>query len=512
MEPTLNQSVQNKTAPARQQFEELTPEGATFNIDRHLLKFIQVSPFFSEISRHIFKRRTTTVPTAGIGWDPVYEQLTLFYNPNWLAKFAEEEVLGVIQHEYYHFVFGHITARRRTPHKMWNIATDLAINSLIEKDIESGTQRRLPSCVLMPGKWPVVDGKELTPEQKAALPVSALIAEFPELQSSEWYFEKLHELAKELIKNMELCDCSCHRGHDNAGNAGSGDGEGGDAEQNDEGTGNEDDKKDEGHGHGDSDGQMCPDCKSKGCGELNDEFGMFDDHGLWDSLSDEQRSYVEGKIKTTIEKAVRHADSMSRGWGNIPAEIREGIRQYVSNVINWRAVLRQFVGHIVRGNKTSSIKRINRRYPYIHPGRRHGWVAKLLIAMDQSGSVYNEMLVEFFGELASLSKRVSISVVPFDCTCNAEDVFEWKKGAKVEPTRTRDGGTNFDAPTNMFNDPANRGRWDGLLIMTDGQAPQPGPTRSKRGWVLGKGCDLVFPSDELKIRLDNCRKTEGAWR
>ena len=77
----------------------------------------------------------------------------------------------------------------------------------------------------------------------------------------------------------------------------------------------------------------------------------------------------------------------------------DAIRKSVSNVINWRNVLRQFVGSITRGGRATSIKRINKRYPYIHPGVKRGYEAKLLVAIDQSGSVDNEMLVEFFGML-----------------------------------------------------------------------------------------------------------------
>jgi predicted metal-dependent peptidase len=340
---------------------------------------------------------------------------------------------------------------------MWNVATDLAINSIIIKNAGAShgnsngrDDRPLPRCALVPGSWPTKpDGREMSNEEKDAAKLAALIASFPEMQSSEWYFNKLQEFAQE-----------------NPGGLG-------------------------------------------GDGEWVDS---LDDHDGWDEVPEEHREYVEGKVKSIVEKAVREADATSTGWGNVPHEIRDDIRRSVSNIINWRQVLRQFVGTLVRCNRTTSIKRINRRYPYIHPGIKRGWQAKLLIAMDQSGSVYNAMLEEFFSELGSLTKKIDISILPFDSHCDEKDIYEWKKGQALQAKRTRAGGTDFNAPTRVFNDPKNRGRWDGLLIMTDGCAPQPGSTRGKRGWVLGQGCTIPWNTSELQIFLTKGKQMTGAWR
>jgi predicted metal-dependent peptidase len=158
------------------------------------------------------------------------------------------------------------------------------------------------------------------------------------------------------------------------------------------------------------------------------------------------------------------------------------------------------------------MKRINRRYPYIHPGKKRGYTAKLLVAIDQSGSVSNEMLSLFFGELAALTKRVSITILPFDYTVADKDMVEWKKGSNPDIKRVRTGGTDFEAPTRFANDPKNRGRWDGMLILTDGECAKPGPSRVKRGWVLGQGCKLSFPTDEITISIDPNPHKSGAWR
>ena len=238
----------------------------------------------------------------------------------------------------------------------------------------------------------------------------------------------------------------------------------------------------------------------------------MDDHSGWESIPEELREKVKGQIANIVDKAVKHADAQANGWGNIPANLREDIRKSVSRIVNWKTVLRQFIGNLERGSKTSSMKRINRRYPYIHPGTKRGYNAKLLIAVDQSGSVSNEMLTLFFNELTSLTKRVSVTILPFDCSVADKDMTEWRKGANPPISRVRAGGTDFNAPTAFANDPKNRGRWDGMLILTDGECSAPIPSRIKRGWVLGPNQKLAFSTNEITISLDATPQKSGAWR
>lgn len=418
-----------------------------FNLDRHLISFLQDAPFFAELSRHIRKTPTDSMPTAAVAFDPKFDDITLFWNPEFFRGMTDQEIRGVLTHEFYHLVFRHLTERRKTPAKMWNVATDLAINSIIS----GHSNMTLPEGCLMPGVFPKApEGREWTKEEKDAMPIAQLIANFPKDQSSEWYFDKLKEKVEEE--------------------------------------------------------------KKKGNGSGMGEMDSFDDHSAWDDIPEEMKDMVAGKVQSAVEKAVKHADSQANGWGNIPAELRDAIRKSVTNIVDWRSVLRQFIGNIARGERTTTIKRINKRYPYIHPGAKRGYVAKLLIAIDQSGSVDDGQLALFFSELSSLTKKVSVTVLPFDCAADLRDAFEWKKGSKVEAKRVRGGGTDFNAPTKVANDPKNRGRWDGMLILTDGECSKPAPSRIKRGWVVSPGRKLEFATEEMTITLDPAPKKSGAWR
>ena len=122
-----------------------------------------------------------------------------------------------------------------------------------------------------------------------------------------------------------------------------------------------------------------------------------------------------------------------------------------------------------------------------------------------------EQLNLFFSEIASLTRNVTVDILPFDCEAQENEIFTWNAGAPAACERTKGGGTDFNAITNIVNDPCNRGRWDGLLIMTDGQAFKPKPSRVKRGWILCKGCTLAWGSSlEPQIHLDDARSM-NAW-
>ena len=56
----------------------------------------------------------------------------------------------------------------------------------------------------------------------------------------------------------------------------------------------------------------------------------------------------------------------------------------------------------------------------------------------------------------------------------------WKKGQSRKRERTMHGGTCFNAPTKFVNE---KGGFDGLIVLTDMEAPKPVPCRVQRMWL-----------------------------
>ena len=105
----------------------------------------------------------------------------------------------------------------------------------------------------------------------------------------------------------------------------------------------------------------------EGDGEGDGGYDGMDDHTGWDELSDEEREYVASKVRQAVKEATEKADGKN-AWGSVPMGMRGEIRKRVNGEIDWRSVLKQFVGATHRADRTSSVFRVNKKYPGVHPG------------------------------------------------------------------------------------------------------------------------------------------------
>ena len=147
--------------------DENKTEKVDFDLDLHTYRLLQAEPFFAALSRRIHKSSTTAIPTAGVRMNEGSGNFEMIYNPKFFAGLPDNQKLGVLMHEMYHIIFEHVTGRLPPEgmSKMWNIATDLAINTHIADDIPEG------GCIPTRGRF----------------------ESYPEGQSAEWYYSKLQQ-------------------------------------------------------------------------------------------------------------------------------------------------------------------------------------------------------------------------------------------------------------------------------------------------------------------------------
>ena len=389
-----------------------------FDLKLHLHRLLSDEPFFSAISRRVNKSASRALPTAGVTVDKDTLQFKMLYNPDFFKDMEENKIKGVLMHEFYHLIFKHVTSRKpeNVPHLVWNIAGDLAINSMIGAD-------NLPEGCCIPGGQQFED--------------------YPMGKTAEFYLE--------MMKNDERF----------------GDGKGG----------------------------------FKGMeGESGSDYGNFDDHGGWGELTDDERQMVEERAKDIMEKAAKEANNSSRGWGSVSQGVKKEIMERLKTRVDWKKVLRAFVGAAQRADKSNTMRRINRRFPYIHAGRKVNRVANIAISIDQSGSVSDAELNAFFNELNKLSELATFTVIPFDTRVAEDKVYTWKKGEKRKWERVMYGGTCFNAPTDYVN----KGNFDGHIVLTDLQAPKPKSSRCRRMWMASKSNvdHMPFKTQERVIAID----------
>ena len=212
----------------------------------------------------------------------------------------------------------------------------------------------------------------------------------------------------------------------------------------------------------------------------------MDDHGNWDGQSEKQaqageQSAARAEAKRVTQQAKNEALKSGRGWGSVSASMQAEIEKFIETTIDWRMVLSSIIKRSRRANKRSTVKRLNHRYPYIHAGRKVTRNPKIAISIDQSGSVSDKLLSTFFGELASLARWASFTVIPFDHGVDGDKVYEWKQGSNKGVERVLCGGTNFDAPSDWVTE---NGPFDVHFILTDMGAPKPKKSRVERHWIV----------------------------
>ncbi|MDP3987301.1 MAG: VWA-like domain-containing protein [Nanoarchaeota archaeon] len=245
---------------------------------------------------------------------------------------------------------------------------------------------------------------------------------------------------------------------------------------------------------------------------INISFSSAGDHSKWenenkeaiDELGRELGEMAKEKLKDILRKAVNECGA-SASWGSVSADTRKDIVDRLTSRVDWKKVLRYFVKTSQRASKNNSIKKINKRYPYIYAGKKTVRQANIAISIDQSGSVGDELLATFFTELDKLAEIASFTVIPFDHEVSEKEIFVWKKGETKKWVRVLCGGTNFDAPTRYVN---KQSKFDGHMILTDLCAPKPIPSKCQRIWMTNKeNADRpYFQTNELVVAIETSKK------
>jgi predicted metal-dependent peptidase len=185
------------------------------------------------------------------------------------------------------------------------------------------------------------------------------------------------------------------------------------------------------------------------------------------------------RLKETVKRAAEEA-TKAGSWGSVGSDCRKDITdRLLTTKVDWTKVLRYFIKTSQQANRRGTVKKINRRYAYIHPGRKRTRTAKIAISIDQSGSVDDGMLQAFFAELNKLADLAEFTVVPFDTDVAKDKVFVWKKGDRKKWERVMCGGTCFNAPTQYVNE----NNFDGHIVLTDMCAPKPIASKCQRMWM-----------------------------
>lgn len=403
-------------------------------------------PFFADVFRIFNKISTTQIPTAGVCVNKSGD-VDFLYNPAWFEELTLSQLYFVCKHEIYHVLLGHIFERLRKPLQIWNVAADSKINEMIIQDAKHNerNQWRYRNRDVNFVEVTERDFRKFVEERKFITYESIMEKCYEHMSEKnnlivpgckktltnkdEWVFKQRLKSFLEDSAAEKIFDYLCENMPEDAFG-----------------------------GYG-------------GAEHLEPQF----EGGEGDLINEIAKSKLEKQIDE-INK-----ESIVRGYGNVPKHIQEILQKlFAKKTVDWQTLLRYFVKTTIKGHKYNSIRRINKRFPYIHSGTKHRRYAKILIGVDESGSMSNQLITNLFSELQNLANIVQFDVVPFDYELDEKDLWTWKKGKKIpEYRRKRYGGTSF-VPVSKL---AVSGKYDGLIIVTDCEAPFPHISGIRRMWL-----------------------------
>lgn len=158
----------------------------------------------------------------------------------------------------------------------------------------------------------------------------------------------------------------------------------------------------------------------------------------------------------------------TKDWGTLAGNFAEKLKASTKAKINWRNVLSGFRASILSTERRLTRMRPNRRTGFENMGSIRRFDTRVLVAVDVSGSISSADLSYFYGVINSAFRYgfSAVDVIQFDAGVRV--VQSLKKVIRDVAVFGR-GGTSFQEPIQY----AHENGYDGLVILTDGYAPEP---------------------------------------
>ena len=183
-------------------------------------------------------------------------------------------------------------------------------------------------------------------------------------------------------------------------------------------------------------------------------------------LSKEERQQIKDEIKEAMLAAASASDA-----GNIPAGVKRLIQDLTEPKMNWRELLRMQLESTIKSDFTwMRASRKGWHMDAVMPGMKVDPMIDIAIAIDASGSIDENMLKDFLGEVQGIMDSFPayrIHVVTFDTDCynpaqydsdNLDDICDYEVAGG--------GGTDFDCIFKYLKD--NEIEPKRLVVFTDG--------------------------------------------
>lgn len=246
-------------------------------------------------------------------------------------------------------------------------------------------------------------------------------------------------------------------------------------------------------------GQKCQQiCDAMDAARESGQPGQYDGHPTWGDfrdMTDSEQRMIEGQMKRQMARATQMNQKLI---GNLPGTLKG----YIDEIMNpkptydWKALFRRlYTGYADTTYTKKTRKRESIRFPGM-PAVKIKKHSRVLCAIDTSGSISQDELVEFFTEVEGMRKSgVQIVVAECDTRIPKDGIYVYRNLNTIRNRQvTGGGGTDFNEPIEYLNQRSNQ--FNMLIYLTDGYASVPRVKSMKPiVWVLSRN---GYEADQFK--------------
>jgi len=354
---------------------------------------------------------------------------TLRYNPNFVNKISQERLELVLVIEGFRTLLRHATTRLKDPAQISALSSSLAINQLMNDDLEKLLQG-IDEVTPAPERFGLESNQAFEEYYRGLMDklakTNAMIAQIWGSMNQE---EKQEMMQNAFDKYQQMMD---------------------ERDQN-----------------ADEDGYQQYDDEGKALKDYMDPNGTGNDGWSKNDLFD-------ASVKNFVNKMKRRTDQ----WGKYTGKAKATISAALEPKISAKDILRKFSCSVLTGKTETSRMKVNRRWDIERPGYRRIYKPKVIFAIDSSGSMDDEDLAYGFAVVNRTLFYAEIIFVEFDTEIKIIEK-SFKKAKKEFAVHGR-GGTDFE----QIMDLADELDVDGTIVYTDGCAGPPHQPRGKVLWLL----------------------------
>lgn len=207
------------------------------------------------------------------------------------------------------------------------------------------------------------------------------------------------------------------------------------------------------------------------------------------------------KLSDEVSQALQEGAMLAGKMGiKLPRVISDAMQPEV----DWRDALREFVSSMVRGNDEQTWRRLNRKRlsdDIYMPSTYSERPGEIVIAIDTSGSIGDEILAEFAGEVASICENVTpdmVRVVWWDTKVHGEQVFQDNYDGIVNMLKPQGGGGTRVACVSEYLIENNYSP-DCVVVFTDGyvESEVKWDTTAPTLWMVTRNKTFTPPTGQM---------------